>query len=190
MAALFRQLKEQSAAMTYSQFVGTGAHFARDLRKVRNLTEEHVLNIVGRIASDFPDIVQRIKKNHGKFLRKASSRPEDATPVIGLPSLPGRFRGSDNRLRAPGPSPRLPILGRLGPFQLELAPANNNTGGSLISFALRFGSGSRSEKDLFRLDYHGHSGEDEDATYFQVPPRIEGQSHEPWFHYHTPEDER
>jgi hypothetical protein len=78
----------------------------------------------------------------------------------------------------------IPVPFRVGPFKLRLMQAK--TGGSLIAFGMKFSSGSRSEIQLFRLDYHGDKNTDDDATPFQVGPKLPGEASEPWFHYHTP----
>jgi len=95
-----------------------------------------------------------------------------------MPSLPGAFGGSI--------PVRIPLPLQVGPFKLEVVQSEGNTGGSLISFGMKFGSGSQNKIQLFRLDYHGNQGTDADATYFQLGPRAPGESHDPWFHYHTP----
>lgn len=149
-----------------------------DLRKLNAMGLEHIEGISLRVVTDFPQIVNKIRKNHGVLIKNALRSPSKATLIISLPSLPGSFSG----VSIIRPIPAIPA--RVGPFKVKFALANNGTGGSFFGLGLEAGS---VRKQLFRVDYHGRKkGSEPDGVYFQTGPKILGESFAPWFHYHTP----
>ncbi|WP_269540008.1 RHS repeat domain-containing protein [Cerasicoccus fimbriatus] len=163
----------------FSNTVNNSTGGSYDLKKLRAMNSDHILDIMGAIAPRIPDIVKLINKHHTSLIRRAVKNANRSRFVIYLPSLPGNF--------SKGPSDSsLPLKVPLRVWKFKVQAVAGSEGGRLLGFGIK--SGGKPTQQIFRVDYHGRRKGNHPAPYthyFQAGPKILNETFSPWFHYHV-----